>query len=247
MTGADAVMLPDAGMLPDAAVVLAGGRGSRLGGRDKPALLIGDRSLLDIALLAVAGCPVVVVGPTRPLPVGLLSAHEVPPGSGPAAAVAAGWLALPELPATAIIAVLAADLPGITRATVARLCAALSDAAVSDASGSDAAVSDASGSDASGSGAAVSGAAGSRASGSGAATGVDLPRGAVLVDAGGHRQYLIGVWRHGALGAAITRQRQWAGASLRRLLAPIDVLEVPALGRETADVDTPDDWRQWQA
>ena len=204
-------------MLPDAAVVLAGGRGSRLGGRDKPALLIGDRSLLDIALQAVAGCPIVVVGPARPLPVGLLTAREDPPWSGPAAAVAAGWRALPELPATAIVAILAADLPGITRATVARLCAALSDAAVSDASGS------------------------------GAATSVDRPRGAVLVDAGGRRQYLIGVWRHGALGAAVTRRREWAGASLRRLLAPIDVLEVPAQGRETADVDTPDDWRQWQA
>ena len=214
-------------MLPDAAVVLAGGRGSRLGSRDKPALLIGDRSLLDIALQAVAGCPIVVVGPERPLPAGLLTAREDPPGSGPAAAVAAGWLALPELPATAIIAVLAADLPGITRATVARLCAAVSGAA--------------------GSGAAVSGAAVSDASGSGAATSVDRPRGAVLVDAGGRRQYLIGVWRHGALGAAVTRRREWAGASLRRLLAPIDVLEVPAQGRETADVDTPDDWRQWQA
>lgn len=209
-------------MLPDAAVVLAGGRGSRLGGRDKPALLIGDRSLLDIALQAVAGCPIVVVGPARPLPAGLLTAREDPPGGGPAAAVAAGWRALPELPATAIVAVLAADLPGITRATVARLCAA-----VSGAAGSGVAVSD--------------------ASGSGAATSVDRPRGAVLVDAGGRRQYLIGVWRHGALGAAVSRRREWADASLQRLLAPIDVLEVPALDREAADVDTPEDWWHWQA
>ncbi|MGH8776871.1 MAG: NTP transferase domain-containing protein, partial [Jiangellaceae bacterium] len=45
------------------AVVLAGGRGSRLGGVDKPALRIGGRTLLDTALVATAAArSTVVVG-----------------------------------------------------------------------------------------------------------------------------------------------------------------------------------------
>ena len=110
---------------PNAAVILAGGQGRRLGGRDKPALVVDGRALLDRALEAVPGIPVVVVGPPRTLPAGVVSAAEDPPGGGPAAAVAAGFAALPELPADAIVAVLAADLPGIDASTLARLCAAL--------------------------------------------------------------------------------------------------------------------------
>ena len=75
---------------PDAAVILAGGQGRRLGGRDKPALLVGGRTLLDRALDAVSGVPVVVVGPPRALPAGVFRVAEDPPGGGPAAAVAAG-------------------------------------------------------------------------------------------------------------------------------------------------------------
>lgn len=109
---------------PSAAIVLAGGKGSRLGGRDKPALSVHGRTLLRIALDAVGGCPVVVVGPPRDLPAGVRSVLEDPPGGGPAAAVAAGLAAIPETEADALVAVLAADLPGITSATIGRLCAA---------------------------------------------------------------------------------------------------------------------------
>jgi len=119
MTDASAVNLPSA------AVILAGGRGRRLGGRDKPALRIGDRSLLAIALDAAGDCPIVVVGPPRDLPIGVLATTEDPPGGGPAAGVAAGVAALPPLPAGALIAVLAADLPGINRPTLQRLAAAV--------------------------------------------------------------------------------------------------------------------------
>jgi len=56
---------------PAAAVILAGGRGRRLGGVDKPALRIGEHSLLDIAIDAVSGAVnrpiIVVVGPSREL------------------------------------------------------------------------------------------------------------------------------------------------------------------------------------
>src|SRR6476469_8155507 len=90
-----------AGPLHGAAIVLAGGRGERLGGADKPALRIGDRSMLDIALAAVAGPPVVVVGPDRETPAGVAVVREEPAGGGPAAAIAAGLAALPRLPADA--------------------------------------------------------------------------------------------------------------------------------------------------
>ncbi len=111
------------GDLPAAAIVLAGGRGRRLGGADKPALRLGARTLLDVALAAVAGVPTVVVGPERALPAGVLAAREDPPGGGPAAAIIAGLGALPTLPDAALLVVLAADLPAIDATTVGWLCA----------------------------------------------------------------------------------------------------------------------------
>jgi molybdopterin-guanine dinucleotide biosynthesis protein A len=193
-----------------AALILAGGAGRRLGGRDKPALVVAGRSLLGIAMLAVVGCPVVVVGPARELPGWVIRCREDPPGGGPAAGVVAGVAALPELPADAVVAVLAADLPGISSDTVDRRIAALSAGAAE-----------------------LTGAA-------------DPPGGAVLVDPGGHRQFLTGVWRLGSLHAAIGVNLAWTGRPLRELLSPITVVEVAGSDRETADVDTPDDWRRWQ-
>ena len=95
-----------------AAVILAGGAGTRLGGRDKPALAVGGVPMLDRVLGAVAGARQrIVVGPPRDgLPPGVWCVREEPPGSGPAAAVAAG-LALVRVP---LVALLAADLPRLT-------------------------------------------------------------------------------------------------------------------------------------
>ncbi|WP_395725817.1 molybdenum cofactor guanylyltransferase [Nakamurella sp.] len=112
---------------PAAAIVLAGGGGRRLGGVDKPALRIGDRTLLEVALGAVDGVPTVLVGPARAVPAGVVVVREDPPGGGPAAAVAAGVAGLPgDLPPDAPVAVLAADLPALDVAAISRLCAALS-------------------------------------------------------------------------------------------------------------------------
>jgi molybdopterin-guanine dinucleotide biosynthesis protein A len=107
------------------AVVLAGGAGRRLGGVDKPALRVGGHTLLDQALAAVQGAGagrVVVVGPERDLPPDTGQAREQPPGGGPLAALVAGLdhLASRGVPA-GVVAVLAADLPGVTSAHVTNL------------------------------------------------------------------------------------------------------------------------------
>ncbi|MGW4533444.1 NTP transferase domain-containing protein [Nocardia sp. NPDC004340] len=111
-------------MTPVDAIVLAGGKASRMGGVDKPALVVGGQSMLDAALTAVAGCArTVVVGPHRPeLPPEVLQAQEIPAGAGPVAAIAAGLGALAgcEFPA-GLIVVLAADMPFLTAAAVSEL------------------------------------------------------------------------------------------------------------------------------
>jgi molybdenum cofactor guanylyltransferase len=93
------------------AIILAGGRAARLGGADKPGLVVGGRSLLASVTAAAAeagAVQIVVVGPHRP---GLIGAprfvREEPPGSGPVPALRRG---LAELDAD-WAAVLAADLP----------------------------------------------------------------------------------------------------------------------------------------
>lgn len=92
---------------------------------DKPAIEVGGRSLLSRAVAAVADADeIVVVGPERPLDRKVRWTREDPPGTGPLAALVAGLAALG--PAD-VVAVLAADLPGITRDTVQRLRAALGD------------------------------------------------------------------------------------------------------------------------
>jgi molybdopterin-guanine dinucleotide biosynthesis protein A len=109
------------------AIVLAGGGGRRIGGRDKPALPVGGRSMLGRVLEAVAGAtPRVVVGPDRSdVPDGVVQVREHPPGGGPVAALAAGLAAVEATTSgTAtpeFVAVLAADLPFLTRADVEAL------------------------------------------------------------------------------------------------------------------------------
>jgi molybdopterin-guanine dinucleotide biosynthesis protein A len=147
-----------------AAIVLAGGRASRLGGVDKPGLVVGTRTLLAAVVSAAveAGAGhVVVVGPARP---GLGAAagpsgrvdfvREDPPGSGPVAALRAGLAAI-SAPA---VAVLAADMPFLA---ARHLRALLGAAGLRD--GHDAHAGQA-------------------------------PRGAVLLDDSGRPQWLAGCW-----------------------------------------------------
>lgn len=93
------------------AIVLAGGRGSRLGLLDKATLDVGDGPLLEGVLAAVADARnVVVVGPRRPLPVSVHQVREEPAFGGPAAAVVTGLRELSRDPSRWTM-VLACDLP----------------------------------------------------------------------------------------------------------------------------------------
>ncbi|WP_106403554.1 molybdenum cofactor guanylyltransferase [Actinocorallia populi] len=60
---------------------------------------------------------------------------------------------------------------------------------------------------------------------------------AVLIDGGGHDQWLTGAWRTDALRAAL---EGYGGRSLRGVLGPLDPVRVPA-GDDWTDCDTPED------
>lgn len=97
------------------AVVLAGGRASRLGGVSKPDVEVRGRRMLEHVLDAVTGARrVVVVGPpTLEVPDGVLLTLEDPPDGGPAAGVAAGLAALGTGTGSSApwVLLLACDLP----------------------------------------------------------------------------------------------------------------------------------------
>lgn len=109
-------------------VVLAGGRGTRLGGADKPGVTVGGRTLLERTL---AACPdadrTVVVGPRRPTARAVRWTREPRPGTGPLPALHAG---LAHVTADTVL-VLAADLPFLTPQAVTRLRTALATAPTS--------------------------------------------------------------------------------------------------------------------
>lgn len=120
-----------------AAILLAGGAGTRLGGVDKPGLTVAGSALIERSLTAVGDVPVVVVGPPRTLSRAVITTREDPPGAGPAAALAAGIDALRgRIEPSALVAVLATDLPAVSAATVSRLVRAVENAAaIEDAAG----------------------------------------------------------------------------------------------------------------
>ena len=109
---------------PYGAVVLAGGRAARLGGRAKPQLQVGGRTMLATVLDAVADArPRVVVGPPQPVADDVVLVRERPPGGGPVAAMRAGVAAVDS----DVVAVLAGDLPFVTPALVHGLRERLTD------------------------------------------------------------------------------------------------------------------------
>lgn len=106
------------------AVILAGGRGQRLGGADKSTLVIDGNTLLDRILGAVSAADqiVVVADPTNPI-AGVTFVREEPPYAGPVAALYAGLDAFTQ--PCDVVVVLAVDLPGVTTSTVTSLLAAM--------------------------------------------------------------------------------------------------------------------------
>ena len=103
------------------AVVLSGGRGTRLGGVDKGDLEIGGKRLFDRVLDAlVAARRIVAVGPPRETVTEMLWTSEEPAGGRPVADLAAGLTLVDE----AVVVVMAVDMPFVTESVVARLVAA---------------------------------------------------------------------------------------------------------------------------
>lgn len=207
-----------------AAIVLAGGRASRLGGAAKPLLEVGGRTLLDHAVAAVADCdPVIVVGPRMPVAGNVAWVREDPPFGGPVAAIAAGLAHLetiaPETiapePATtepttteppttaepAEVYVLAADLPNADEAVALLRQHPLSPA----------------------------------------------EDGVCLSDASGRMQWLTGRYRVDALRAAARAlPDEGRDASARALLGGLTLTAVDA-GGLAADIDTWDDLERARA
>ncbi|QCR44398.1 hypothetical protein C1N91_13605 [Curtobacterium sp. SGAir0471] len=113
------------GVVPHDAVLLAGGRASRMGGIDKTALIADGLALSDHAVAAAARARIVVlVGlrDGRTAPDGVVVTREDPPFGGPVAGIAAG-LAAVAAPAPWTL-VLACDLVRPERAVDALLGAA---------------------------------------------------------------------------------------------------------------------------
>ena len=105
------------------AVILCGGTGRRLDGADKAALIVGDRSLLDRAVAAVASDhTTIVVGPRHETERAVVWTIEDPPGGGPVAAIAAGL----DLVTADVVVVLGVDFPFVDAGHVRRLLERLS-------------------------------------------------------------------------------------------------------------------------
>ena len=209
---------PALGLPPFGAIILAGGRGRRLGGADKPGLRVGGSTLAGIAVSAAVAAgarQVVVVGPDRPelaplaagLPGGLTVLREDPPGSGPVPALRCGLAILREPRAV----VLAADLPFL----LARHLRMLRDAVDSRPE--------------------------ELAAGPG--HGPAGPAGAVFADAEGRPQWLAGCWQTAVLRLALAR---YPGASLHGVLGALEPVlvrcdDADGSGAPWLDCDTQDD------
>lgn len=206
------------------ALILAGGRSSRLGGSPKSELIYDGETLLNRAISAARGARrIVVVGPEpQNPPCRVLTCREDPPFAGPAAAIAAGLARLqhpdPSLAGGADSAgaedepasytlILACDMPHAARAVQALL------EALPRGAGNQAVVRE--GND-----------------------------GVMAASADGRRQPLAGFYRTAALRDAIddaSARNALNHGSVFALLARLDVQAVTVPAGSTDDVDTWDD------
>jgi len=204
------------------AVVLAGGRGTRLGGADKPGIRLGTTTLVGAVVCAAidAGAQrVILVGPPRPAllplaaraPGGLLVVREDPPGCGPVPALRCGVAQVGE----PWVSVLAADLPFLRGEHLSALLAA---------------------------------AARAPTGGRNAAAGA----GAVLVDDEGLPQWLVGCWQTDSLRSALGSYSGESLRGLLLPLRPVRAAWEAVCGQPPPwlDCDTPADLshaRDWHA
>ncbi|PKI89740.1 molybdenum cofactor guanylyltransferase [Actinomycetales bacterium SN12] len=185
------------------AILLVGGRSTRLGGGFKPLLEVGGQTLLSRSVTAAtdARCaPILVVGPELDPDAPVRWVREEPPFAGPAAGIAAAVSALDDGPGDEGVPewmlVLAGDLPHVDR-----VAARLKTAACAAASGAD----------------------------------------GIVFTAGGHPQWLAGIYRTAALVAAVGAAGELTGASCRALLGGLDITWLADEDGITADIDTPAD------
>lgn len=92
------------------AIILAGGKSARMPGSDKLSEQLGDGSVFDAAISSVPPqAQLIAVGPQRPTARAVTWTREVPPGGGPAVALAAAATIIS--PGSDIVVTLAADTP----------------------------------------------------------------------------------------------------------------------------------------
>ena len=203
------------------AILLAGGRASRMDGVDKPRLVVGGVSMLDRAVVTMrelAADPLIVVGPRAGSPVvgnasadgpapdddAVLWVREDPPFSGPAAAVVAALhcTAAALAPDPDWTFVLACDLPRVD-AAVQQL---MDDIML-------------------------------------------LPsdtEGACLSDGSSRPQWLTGVYRTAALRrAAASLPDEGRDQSMRALVADMSIAALPDRADSARDIDTWEDFRRF--
>ena len=223
-------MVSGAGAVGHNAIILAGGRSSRLGGTPKALLESSGRTLLAVALQAAAGArscavagPPELSGAVEAAGVPALLVREDPPFSGPAAAVAAAWTALMKrdqeagTPQPEWTLVLACDMPFISRAVEVLLAEAGSSA---DANGFK----------------------------DGSRNAPLQSRSLLCIDESGRPQPLAALYRTAALGTAVAgfdRPGGLENLSMKRLLARVQWKDVAVPPHSTADVDTWEDAGRW--
>ncbi|MPV49080.1 NTP transferase domain-containing protein [Pseudactinotalea sp. HY160] len=212
-----------------AAVILAGGRGSRLGGVRKAELRVDGDALLAYVLAAVEACSerVVVGFPDLDVPAGVVLTREDPPGSGPAAGIAAGMARVGA--GADWVLVLACDLPGAGEIVPELLAAAAAAPAQVESILARTPSADLPPGDRAGD------RGGDRA-------------GVRAGDVEGRTEWLTGIHRAGALRRVIAaRGEGLIDGSVRRLFASMRQATIAAPPGSTRDVDTWEDHRYWLA
>ena len=199
------------------AVILAGGRSSRLGGIDKTRLLFDGESLLDRTIAAVRGANRIVVAsradapepvfsPTNPALPPTVWVRDEEPFGGPAAALATGLRALAATPAPWVV-VLSADLPFAAKALPTLLAAR-------------------------------------RAAPAAGYLGEDPDGRAQFLLACYRTADLANALAAATPPGADGSPGSLAGTSMKRVVAPLDPVSVPLAAEWCADIDTPEDARR---